>query len=253
VRGQSLRRAATLIAILALVAACARRAEVVATEPAPIAPGPPPIAAGPPARGPGGEPSVSSEARGAAPSAALAPGAQAPAAREGAGAEGLTGPGGQEGEVSRPGAAGLPSAAPLPPGTEVIAPPPAPPREAPAAQVAQLRGTESPLKDVFFDFDKAEIRPDGRAALDENLRWLKAHARATMTIEGHCDERGSSEYNLGLGERRAKVTRDYLVASGIDSKRIATVSYGKERPFVLGHDESAWKWNRRAHFVVMKD
>jgi peptidoglycan-associated lipoprotein len=132
-------------------------------------------------------------------------------------------------------------------------PPLSPPREEPVAQVAQLAAKESPLKDIYFDFDKAEVRPDAKGLLAEDIAWLKAHPKAVITIEGHCDERGTSEYNLGLGERRSKATRDYLVASGIDGKRIATVSYGKERPFVLGHDESAWKWNRKAHFVVTRE
>jgi peptidoglycan-associated lipoprotein len=82
------------------------------------------------------------------------------------------------------------------------------------------------------------------------VTWLKSNARAKATIEGHCDERGTTEYNLGLGERRAKAVKDYLVAAGIGADRIATISYGKERPFVLGHDESSWKWNRRGHFAV---
>ena len=126
--------------------------------------------------------------------------------------------------------------------------PPAAPTPSPVAPTAK----ESPLKDVFFDFDKSLIRPDAKKTLDENIRWLKENAKATMTIEGHCDERGTREYNLGLGERRAKATRDYLVTAGIDAKRIKTISYGKERPFVPGHDESAWRWNRRAHFVLQQ-
>jgi peptidoglycan-associated lipoprotein len=108
----------------------------------------------------------------------------------------------------------------------------------------------SPLKDLFFDFDKSNIREDQKAALNEDVGWLKVNAGAKLTIEGHCDERGTAEYNLGLGERRAKAVKDYLVAAGIAADRIATISYGKERPFVLGHDESAWKWNRRGHFVI---
>jgi peptidoglycan-associated lipoprotein len=79
---------------------------------------------------------------------------------------------------------------------------------------------------------------------------LKANPKAAFTIEGHCDERGTREYNLGLGQRRAKAAKDYLVSASIDAKRIKIISYGKERPFVSGHDESAWKWNRRAHFVL---
>jgi peptidoglycan-associated lipoprotein len=82
------------------------------------------------------------------------------------------------------------------------------------------------------------------------VAWLKANPRAQVTVEGHCDERGTSEYNLGLGDRRAKAVREYLVAAGVDGGRIRTISYGKERPFVQGHDESAWRWNRRAHFVI---
>jgi peptidoglycan-associated lipoprotein len=111
---------------------------------------------------------------------------------------------------------------------------------------------EGPLKDVFFDFDKAVIRDDGKQALNENIQWLKANPTARIMVEGHCDERGTNEYNLGLGDRRAKAVRDYLVAGGVDAKRFSTISYGEERPFVLGHDESAWKWNRRGHFVIQK-
>jgi peptidoglycan-associated lipoprotein len=134
---------------------------------------------------------------------------------------------------------------------------PAPPTEtpvrpSPGAPAAAVPGVPagSPLKDVFFDFDKANIRDDQKAALNDNVSWLKANARAKVTVEGHCDERGTAEYNLGLGERRAKAVKDYLVAAGIGADRIATISYGKERPFVLGHDESAWKWNRRGHYVI---
>ncbi|MGI0037421.1 MAG: peptidoglycan-associated lipoprotein Pal, partial [Nitrososphaera sp.] len=106
------------------------------------------------------------------------------------------------------------------------------------------------LKDVHFEFDRYEVRADDRSVLDSNARWLKENARALLLIEGHADERGTNEYNLALGEHRAKAVRDYLVAGGIDAKRIATISYGEERPFALGHDESAWKWNRRGHFAV---
>lgn len=142
---------------------------------------------------------------------------------------------------------------------EPVAPPAAPRPEAPPAgapglspgeRAAREAAKESPLKDVFFDFDKSSIRPDAKKSLDEDVRWLKANPKATVSIEGHCDERGTREYNLALGERRAKATRDYLVAAGIDARRLKTISYGKERPFMIGHDESAWKWNRRAHFVM---
>jgi peptidoglycan-associated lipoprotein len=113
-----------------------------------------------------------------------------------------------------------------------------------------MPGQESPLKDVFFDFDKSTIRDDARSPLHEDLQWLNANQAARVTIEGHCDERGTSEYNLALGERRAKAAGDYLKAAGIDAGRIKIVSFGKERPFAMGHDEAAWQLNRRAHFVV---
>jgi peptidoglycan-associated lipoprotein len=106
------------------------------------------------------------------------------------------------------------------------------------------------LKDAFFAYDKANIRDDQTAALSDNVGWLKANSGARILIEGHCDERGTAEYNLALGERRAKAVKDYLVGAGIAADRVSTISYGKERPFVLGHDESAWKWNRRAHVVL---
>jgi peptidoglycan-associated lipoprotein len=107
-----------------------------------------------------------------------------------------------------------------------------------------------PLKDIFFDFDKDVIRDDQKAVLDANAAWLKSHPGVRTTLEGHADERGTNEYNLALGDRRAKTTRDYLVAKGVEPSRLSIVSYGEERPFVLGHDEAAWRWNRRAHFVV---
>jgi len=106
------------------------------------------------------------------------------------------------------------------------------------------------LEDIFFDFDKYLIRDDARATLDENVRWLQEHPTVRVLIEGHCDERGTHEYNLALGERRARAVMEYLVASGIDPSRLSTISFGEEKPFVLGHDESAWRWNRRAHFVI---
>jgi len=82
------------------------------------------------------------------------------------------------------------------------------------------------------------------------VRWLKANGNARILVEGHCDERGTAEYNLGLSDRRAKTVRDYLITSGIAAGRIGTISYGKERPFAFGHDENAWKQNRRAHFTL---
>ena len=142
-------------------------------------------------------------------------------------------------------------AAPAPAGpaaATVAAPPPAPapPPPPPAPAVP----APPPLKDVFFEFDRFGVRDDQKAALNDNVGWLKVNGGAKVLLEGHCDERGTAEYNLALGERRAKAVKDYLIAAGIAADRISTISYGKERPFVLGHDESAWKWNRRAHFVL---
>jgi len=108
----------------------------------------------------------------------------------------------------------------------------------------------SQLKDVFFEYDKALIEAEQKAVLNENVRWLQANGTVRITVEGHCDERGTSEYNLGLGDRRAKAVRDFLLISGVAANRITTLSYGKERPFVLGHDENSWKQNRRVHFAV---
>lgn len=132
--------------------------------------------------------------------------------------------------------------------TQPPAPTETPVQPAPAAQ-AQVPAA-SPLKDVFFEFDKSAIRDDQKPALNEDVAWLKGNSKAKITIEGHCDERGTAEYNLALGERRAKAVKDYLIAAGLPADRVSTISYGKERPFVLGHDESAWKWNRRGHFVI---
>jgi peptidoglycan-associated lipoprotein len=108
----------------------------------------------------------------------------------------------------------------------------------------------SPLKDIYFDYDRSTILEDQKAILNQDAAWLKANPAVKVTIEGHCDERGGTEYNLGLGERRARAVKEYLAAAGIAADRLATISYGKERPLVLGHDENAWKWNRRVHFTM---
>ncbi len=103
---------------------------------------------------------------------------------------------------------------------------------------------------VFFDFDKSDLKPAARTVLEKQAAWLKRFPTVRVTVEGHCDERGTREYNLALGERRANSAKDFLVALGINPGRINTVSYGKERPVALGHDESAWSQNRRAVTVV---
>jgi peptidoglycan-associated lipoprotein len=109
---------------------------------------------------------------------------------------------------------------------------------------------QSPLLPVFFEFDSAEMSADGQSALTKNAEVLKTNATWVVSIEGHCDERGTAEYNLALGERRALAARTYLVSLGIAPDRLRTVSYGKEFPFDPGHSESSWAKNRRAHFVV---
>ncbi len=106
------------------------------------------------------------------------------------------------------------------------------------------------LAPVFFAFDRAEVPADGQAALSKNAEILKQNPTWVVSIEGHCDERGTAEYNLALGERRALAVRTYLVSLGIAPDRMRTVSYGKEFPFDPGHNEQAWAKNRRAHFVV---
>ena len=106
------------------------------------------------------------------------------------------------------------------------------------------------VRDVFFGYDEAGIPSDGQAALSASADWLKKNPQYNLLIEGHCDERGTEQYNLALGDRRANVVRDYLVALGISGSRIRTVSYGEERPFEPGHDESSWSQNRRAHLVL---
>lgn len=101
-------------------------------------------------------------------------------------------------------------------------------------------------KTFYFDFDKSVVKPHAMPALMAHAKYLASHPEAHIRLEGHTDERGSREYNIGLGERRAKAVEDVLVANGADKKQIALVSYGREKPAVQGHDESAWQYNRRA-------
>ncbi len=103
---------------------------------------------------------------------------------------------------------------------------------------------------VFFGFDKSDLSAEARATLDRQVSWLKKYPSVSVTVEGHCDERGTREYNLALGERRATAAKNYIVAAGVDAARVKTVSYGKERPAVLGSNEAAWAQNRRAVTVV---
>ena len=110
--------------------------------------------------------------------------------------------------------------------------------------------TEAALKDIHFDFDKFSLKPEDREILKGHADWLSGHRDYMVAIEGHCDERGTTEYNLALGERRAGETKRFLVDLGVAEARINTITYGKERPLDTGHDEEAWAKNRRAHFAV---
>ncbi len=108
------------------------------------------------------------------------------------------------------------------------------------------------LEDILFDFDKYDIKPDARAILDSIASWLKENNDLNIIIEGHCDERGTNEYNLALGERRAKAARDYLGSLGITSMRMSLITYGEEKPVCTEHNEDCWQKNRRAHSVITK-
>lgn len=111
---------------------------------------------------------------------------------------------------------------------------------------------EKPLGTVYFDYDSAALRADARGTLDSDAAWLKRFRTAKILVEGHCDERGTEEYNLALGEKRAKAAQDYLLSAGITADRIKIISYGKSQPLNPGHDESAWQMNRRAQFMVIE-
>lgn len=108
------------------------------------------------------------------------------------------------------------------------------------------------MQPVFYEYNRSDIREDQIQALQNNARVLKQYGTANVLIEGHCDERGTDEYNLALGERRAKAAKDYLASLGISDGRMNTISYGESKPFAEGHDEGAWQQNRRAHFVAVK-
>jgi peptidoglycan-associated lipoprotein len=125
----------------------------------------------------------------------------------------------------------------------------APPPAAPQQSIEELFSAN--VKDAFFDFNKSDLRPDARDALTKDAEFLRSYPQVRVSIEGHCDERGSTEYNLGLGQRRAQAAKDYLVSLGIPADRMETVSWGKERPFCTEHTEECWQQNRRAHFVMI--
>lgn len=114
-------------------------------------------------------------------------------------------------------------------------------------------GEEGPLKEIHFAFDSAELDESARTTLRDDGNWLRDHAQAKVEIEGHCDERGTVEYNLALGAKRARAAKDYLVAFGIAADRLTTISYGEELPLCHEHDETCWQRNRRVHFVVLSE
>jgi peptidoglycan-associated lipoprotein len=113
-------------------------------------------------------------------------------------------------------------------------------------------GEGGPIEDIHFEYDQATLTDQARAILDRHAAWLKAHPAAKVMIEGHCDERGTIEYNLALGDRRARAAQEYLVGVGVNGAMLRTTSYGKERPLDTGSNEEAWARNRRAHFGVSR-
>jgi len=126
------------------------------------------------------------------------------------------------------------------------APPP------PTASATEEELFSQSVKDIYFEYDKFDISPDQQAALRGDIDFLKQHANVRFTIEGHCDERGSTEYNLALGDNRANSVKNALVQGGVSADRIKTISYGKEKPFCTQSNEQCWQQNRRGHFVYQK-
>jgi peptidoglycan-associated lipoprotein len=148
------------------------------------------------------------------------------------------------GGVARPPAPPEPIAEPVPVPTMPV------PEDTIGSRSLDELNRDSPLEPAFYDLDSADLSGAAQQALQENAQVLRKYATWQLTIEGHCDERGTAEYNLALGERRAIAARDYLVSLGIPAGRLKTVSYGKEFPFDPGHHDAAWSKNRRAHFVI---
>ena len=153
---------------------------------------------------------------------------------------------------------------PAPATTPAPPPPPPPPAPAPAPEAPrpltdeeifakkslEELNAEKPLGDVFFGYDRSEISEEGRATLQKNLEWLRKWTSTRVLVEGHCDNRGTPEYNLALGEQRAAAVRDYLVSLGLPADRVTIVSKGEEQPFCNEDNESCWSQNRRGHFLI---
>ncbi len=132
----------------------------------------------------------------------------------------------------------------------VTQPPPPPPAATPAPSDEDLFGQN--IKDIYFDYDKSNIRADQESAIQSDAQFLTQHPNISFTIEGHCDDRGSTEYNLALGDQRASSVKNALVAAGVSAGNIKTISYGKEKPFCMEDNEACWQQNRRGHFVYQK-
>ena len=130
-----------------------------------------------------------------------------------------------------------------PPPSAVAPPPPSPSEE-------DLFGHS--VKDIYFEYDKSDIRPDQQAAIQADAQFLNQHSNINFTVEGHCDSRGSTEFNLALGDQRASAVKSALTAAGVSANRVKTISYGKEKPFCMEENEACWQQNRRGHFVYQK-
>ncbi|HMJ84483.1 MAG TPA: peptidoglycan-associated lipoprotein Pal [Vicinamibacterales bacterium] len=158
-----------------------------------------------------------------------------------------------------------PAAPPPPPPAAPVTPPPPPPPPAPApappprplteeqifaGKTVDQLNAERPLDDVLFDLDKSEIRDDAKPRLQKNADWMKKWTSTQVSVEGHCDSRGSAEYNLALGSRRANAVKEYLANLGVPAGRLTVVSKGKEQPVCSENGESCWQQNRRGHFVI---
>ena len=143
---------------------------------------------------------------------------------------------------------------PAPPVTNVPPPAPSAPTDVDAVDIGSQDlaslNSKGYLKDAYFDYDQSDLRDDARTVLSSNAEWLKRYRTIQVLVEGHCDERGTSAYNLALGDRRANAARDYLDSLGVPASRIRTVSYGKERPACTEASEDCYQQNRRAHFVI---
>jgi peptidoglycan-associated lipoprotein len=142
---------------------------------------------------------------------------------------------------------------PQPPPPPVPVPPPPQPTEAEifARMTLTDLNAQKPLEDVFFDLDKSDLSDKSRSSLDKDASWMKRWTTTRVTIEGHGDSRGTNEYNLALGERRAAATRDYLVSLGVDAGRLSVVSKGEEQPFCTDENEACWALNRRGHLIII--